>query len=85
MRISVSLFFVINLASAWPTTPNIFRSPLRLFSRDGVGIQATDPYDRKWIEKLTSIGDSYSVGLGAGHTVAGNNRVSNIWRDPEAC
>lgn len=65
-----------SLALAMPTTtPNNLYNPRKLLSRDGVSIQATDPFDRRWIETLTAIGDSYSVGLGAGHAVKGAGQV----------
>lgn len=59
---------------AVPTTPN-FYNPRALVPRQGVSIKANDPFDRRWIEALTAVGDSYSVGLGAGHAVKGTSNV----------
>ena len=65
------------VALAMPTTPNNLYNPRKLLSRADPSIQATDPFDRRWIETLTAVGDSYSVGLGAGHAVKGTSRVQH--------
>jgi len=44
---------------------------------DGLSFKAADPFDRTWIESLTSVGDSYAAGLGAGHAVKAGNQVSS--------
>ena len=69
------------VALAMPTTPNNLYNPRKLWSRADPLIQATDPFDRRWIETLTAVGDSYSVGLGAGHAVKGTGQVQtfNVW------
>ena len=66
-----------SVALAIPTTPNNVYNPRKLLSRAGPSIQATDPFDRKWIETLTAVGDSYSVGLGAGHAIKGSGQVQH--------
>lgn len=70
------------VALAMPTTPNNIHNPRIVFSRGGPSIQATDPYDRRWIETLTAVGDSYSVGLGAGHAVKATGQVQHATSDP---
>lgn len=57
------------------TSSNIYNAK-RIFARDGPSIQASDPWDRRWIEQLTAVGDSYSIGLGAGHAVKGTRQVT---------
>lgn len=63
------------VALALPTTSVNSNPPGKLFARGGPSIQATDPWDRRWIEQLTAVGDSYSVGLGAGHAVKAGSQV----------
>lgn len=38
-------------------------------------ITAADPFDHSWIEAFTSLGDSFSVGLGAGHSISAATNV----------
>ena len=59
------------------TLPSTVTRARRLSSRDdGTGIQATSPFDHTWIEKFTALGDSYGVGLGAGHSIKAARGVS---------
>ena len=48
-------------------------------------VLATSPYDHDWIESYTALGDSYAVGLGAGHAVSAATGVSQSlnWILPE--
>ncbi len=64
-------------ALAMPTTPfsKTLLGPFGL--HDGLSLKAVDPFDRTWIESLTSVGDSYAAGLGAGHAVKAGNQVSS--------
>lgn len=39
-------------------------------------VTAANPFDHSWIESFTALGDSYSVGLGAGHAVSAAKGVS---------
>ena len=43
--------------------------------------QATSPFDHSWIETFASLGDSYSVGLGAGHYMSAIKGVSTRRHD----
>lgn len=70
------VLLLANTAAALPATSKNIRYPRSIFGRDGPSIEATDPWDRRWIEQLTAVGDSYSVGLGAGHAVKANSRVT---------
>jgi hypothetical protein len=38
-------------------------------------ITATDPFDHTWIEQWAALGDSFSVGLGAGHAIKASDNV----------
>lgn len=38
-------------------------------------INAIDPFDHSWIEEWASLGDSYAVGLGAGHAIKKSDNV----------
>jgi len=71
-----------SVSLAMPTSPNTLYYPERLFTRGGPSIQATDPFDRRWIESLTAVGDSYSVGLGAGHAVKATGKVHRSISSP---
>jgi len=65
-----------SVALAMPTTPNLYN--LRnLFRRDSLSLKAADPFDRTWIETLTSVGESYAAGIGAGHAVKPGKHVSS--------
>jgi len=72
-----------SVALAMPTTPNNLYNPKKLFARGGPTIQATDPFDRRWIEALAAVGDSFSVGLGAGHAVKATGKVQRSTSDPD--
>ena len=72
---SLLSLLLASVAVAIPTTSNSLHDPKEIFSRAGPSINAADPFDRKWIEALTAVGDSYSVGLGAGHAVKGTKQV----------
>lgn len=52
------------VALAIPTIPN-FDNLMNRFRHRELSLKAADPFDRTWIESLTSIGDSYAAGLGA--------------------
>ena len=39
-------------------------------------VTAANPFDHTWIESFTALGDSYSVGLGAGHAISAAKGVS---------
>ncbi|KAL8634971.1 MAG: hypothetical protein Q9228_007490, partial [Teloschistes exilis] len=60
---------------ALPATSVNSDRPGELFARGGPSIQATDPWDRKWIEQFTAVGDSYSVGLGAGDAIKASSQL----------
>ena len=47
----------------------------------GPSINAASPFDHSWIESFASLGDSYSVGLGAGHAVTA---AQGVYNDPLA-
>lgn len=66
---------LINEALTVPSTPNNLHDSKKLYLRDSLSIQADDPWDRRWIETLTAVGDSFSVGLGAGHAIKGTAQV----------
>lgn len=38
-------------------------------------INAVDPFDHTWIEQWAALGDSFSVGLGAGHAIKSSDNV----------
>jgi hypothetical protein len=38
-------------------------------------ITAVDPFDHTWIEQWAALGDSFGVGLGAGHAIKVSNNV----------
>jgi hypothetical protein len=38
-------------------------------------INAVDPFDHTWIEQWAALGDSFSVGLGAGHEIKSSDNV----------
>ena len=76
MLVYLLSLLLARIALGLPTTPNNIHSLKRIFARGGPSIQATDPWDRKWIEQLTAVGDSYSVGLGSGHAVKGTTQVT---------
>lgn len=49
--------------------------PLELAGRQS-SIKAATPFDHTWIEQWASLGDSYSIGLGAGHAIKASPGVS---------
>jgi hypothetical protein len=38
-------------------------------------INAVDPFDHAWIEQWAGLGDSFGVGLGAGHAIKSSDNV----------
>ena len=67
VNFSQTAFFVGLLVTA-----HALPSPLKPAKRQ---LNAIDAFDHSWIEQYTSLGDSYSVGLGAGHPIKGSANV----------
>jgi hypothetical protein len=44
-------------------------------SSGNVSANAKSPFDHTWIEFFTALGDSYSIGLGAGHSIKAARNV----------
>lgn len=58
------------------TTPNY--GGRHVLNRDDPVIQASGPWNQRWISAWAAIGDSFSIGLGAGHSITASNSVSLI-------
>jgi hypothetical protein len=71
-----SQFLVVVLAASASALALPGSSSLTTLLERQVSIKASSPYDRAWIGTITSIGDSYSAGLGAGHAIKPSNNVS---------
>ena len=47
-------------------------------------INAASPFDHSWIDRFAAIGDSYTMGLGAGHPIKAANNVRHRPRQRRA-
>lgn len=65
----ISPSWVILLTSAFLGVDGLRARSNWQFNERDPSINAASPFDHSWIESFASLGDSYSVGLGAGHYV----------------
>ncbi len=72
---AVLLLLLLLRVNAYPGLG--FRELLQKRQSDtGVSIDAETPFDHSWIESFAALGDSYAVGLGAGHSISATNNVN---------
>ncbi len=91
--IMVPLYCIILLAGSLLTVnayPDLnalrARSGQQPAKRGDPSIKAINPFDHTWIEAFASLGDSYAVGLGAGHYIKAAKGVNTPTRElPRPC
>ena len=67
--------FLLSLLAAVSAAPASENAGVVSKRQTGGASNARDAWDHSWIEAFTSLGDSYSVGLGAGHAIKGSPNV----------
>ncbi|KAI9671168.1 MAG: hypothetical protein M1817_003675 [Caeruleum heppii] len=68
-----SLFVI--LLTVYAVTVYSYPEPKFSLHRRETDIKAASPFDHTWIEAYAAIGDSFGVGLGAGHSIKPSDRV----------